>query len=169
MTLSKTNDFLYCSARMERMPKNQFYPFQNQAVIVAPSGVRIGPLFVAGFFLLISLWAKFLASPLNHPELLYFTTIFMILASLYSSISASLWRIEFSEDSFSIHTLHSKQIIVWNEIASVSERTAPVGRFLVNVVIKLHGGKEITTRSFRFTFAQQLKSEIQRRLELNRR
>lgn len=147
--------------------RHQFSPFQNQPVILAPLGVRIVPLFVASFFLALCLWAVFQKEGyLSHSHWFNAVSLLLAAASVYSSVTAHFWKVEFSKESLNLKSIYSKKIIAWNSIASVSEAPAPVGRFLVNVIFKLHDGTEIKTRSFHFKFARQLRSESKRRLEL---
>lgn len=149
-------------------PQSRAYPLQNQAMILIPMGIRIGPLIVAFFFLIICVWSTFQPETnLNHRGWLFATSSILIGASVYSAVAAYCWRIEFSQNSMTLVSLYSKKVIAWHSIARVSEVPAPIGRFLFKLVIKLHDGTEFKTRSFHFKFTQTLKHEINRRLEIN--
>lgn len=148
----------------------QFHQFFNQPVIVAPVGVRVGPLFAAGFFLMIFSWAAVQPETfLRQSRLMCAGSLLFAAASIYAAITASFWKVEFSEASLSLTTIYSKKTIAWDSIANVSEIPAPTGKFLVRVVIKLRDRTMIQTRNFHFHFAQHLMSEIKRRLELHRK
>lgn len=146
----------------------QASPFHDQLVIVAPLGVRVGPLFVAGFFLAICWWASTQSErSLRNPVLLIAFSSLIAVFSICSAVSASFWRVEFSNDSMSINSIFSKKTIAWDSIASVREAPSRTGRFLVTVVVKLHDGTELKSRNFHFHFAHQLRAAIQRRRELH--
>ena len=140
-----------------------------ESVILAPLGVRVGPLFVAGLFFLIGLGVRSQSkSNMSQPWLFYFSCVLMIGVSIYSAVFAHFWRVELTDDSLSLRTIYGIRVVDWTSIASVGERNAPYGRFLVYIVIRLRDGSEIKTRNFHFSFSRQLRLAIQRRLEISR-